>query len=183
MDDDSIKIEAVRGVARSTRMLPRATSSNDSPHSTPVHARRPSLRKKRVKPLDWKNKGAYRAVDDAHSSDASFSPVNGHGISTVFDKPAETPDEKLETPIVVAAIPPEPKLPDEPQEQPKQELKQPLKSNGLENKVLKSKAFRIGSAKRVSESASGLVNGDVGATTRARLLLAGDGDPDFGTPV
>lgn len=44
-------------------------SSADSPHSTPVHARKAPAKKKR-KPLDWRSKGAYRSVAaDAHSSD------------------------------------------------------------------------------------------------------------------
>lgn len=44
-------------------------SSADSPHSTPVHARKAPAKKKR-KPLDWRSKGAYRPVaNDAHSSD------------------------------------------------------------------------------------------------------------------
>lgn len=189
MDEDSIKVEAVRGErehiavdARDTtavicetvtgggtgavirtrghyRALPhRSPSSNDSTHSTPVHARRPSLKKKRVKPGDWRIKGAYRAVDDdPHSSEEDAAARNGHA-------PAAEPR-------------PERPPPAEPLASPR------IETNGPE-RVSKNKAFRIGSAKRVLDSTPGLANGDSCEVLKYPAhSVTGDGDPDFGTPV
>ncbi|KAH9635298.1 hypothetical protein HF086_004167 [Spodoptera exigua] len=43
-------------------------------------------------------------------------------------------------------------------------------------------SYRIGSARRVTEGAP-LTNGEVERAKFPPRLLAGDGDPDFGTPV
>lgn len=42
--------------------------------------------------------------------------------------------------------------------------------------------YRIGSARRVTEGAC-LTNGEAERAKFPARLLAGDGDPDFGTPV
>lgn len=259
MDDDSIKIEAqVEAIRLETppgspvlvrersrhrqrgqyRGLPADTSSADSPHSTPVHGRRPSLKKKRVKPLDWRSKGTYKAVDDdVHSSDdirtspREDSPVNGHiGISTVFDKPPPEPSPvsnvslneesspKSQESMISDLSPPQPELVQISAAQqlavkpatnnhqavqisnnipqpvvplpPHQEVKNPplMKpklsfQNGIE-KASKSKAFRIGSAKRVLDAAP-IPNGNTHHVEKYSYpaQLVGDGDPDFGTPV
>lgn len=130
MDEDIIKLATARA------------PSSESATSTPVHARRPATKKKRVKPHDWKTKGAYREVHRDSSPD-----VNGHSHPE---------------PSNVSTLKPK---------------------NGLESNVLKNKTFRIGSAKRVLENTS-LQNGEnVARLPLPAPLLAGDGDPDFGTPV
>ncbi|CAH2107565.1 unnamed protein product [Euphydryas editha] len=54
------------------------------------------------------------------------------------------------------------------------------KSNGDSRVRKETKGFRIGSARRVTESAH---NGDADRRPAAPRLLPGRGDPDFGTPV
>ncbi|XP_041976133.1 uncharacterized protein LOC121730955 [Aricia agestis] len=72
MDDDSIKIEArleMAPVSAVSAASGVSVYSSASPVSTPVHAPRPQLKKKR-KPQDWRTKGAYCAISpDAPSSD------------------------------------------------------------------------------------------------------------------
>ncbi|GBP32809.1 Golgi-associated PDZ and coiled-coil motif-containing protein [Eumeta japonica] len=237
MDDESIKIEAqVEPVKLPTppaspvlfregprprqrgayRSLPvDMSSSNESPLSTPVHGRRPNLKKKRIKPCDWKSKGAYRAVDDdVHSSDevqaTVGSPHNGHGDSAVAVEASADADgtasPKTRDSVETSDLsPPEPQSVPETRELPplvplpppqevvlptilKSKLVLSTKANGLENKIVKSKAFRIGSAKRVLESPAPITNGDsvtgeIIKYPQQQFLLSGDGDPDFGTPV
>ncbi|XP_048485260.1 uncharacterized protein LOC105398535 [Plutella xylostella] len=194
---------AYRGVAGS--------SSADSPASTPVHA----ARGRRRRPRDWRSKGTYRPVDDdAQSSDETrpsreSSPVNGHGISTVFDKPAPPPPAPVvapaapvvaptapvaaPTPPVAAPAAPPPRHDASPPTRvsapPSQQIASPPinlpKQNGLDTKTHKSKGFRIGTAKRVLDAAprpAPLSNG-ARAVHKYPQILAGDGDPDFGTPV
>ncbi|KAG6452255.1 hypothetical protein O3G_MSEX007523 [Manduca sexta] len=169
MDDDSIKIEAQLewGAAGPGGVAgPGAPHSLHSPHSTPVHARHHALKKR--KPQDWRTKGAYRAVEvEAPSPD-------------VPERPADDPVVSDGVPNSPAAPIPGPIQDDVP---PLIEIDtKTAKPNG-ETKSLRreSKGFRIGSARRVT--AAPLTNGDVERGSFPARLLAGDGDPDFGTPV
>ncbi|CAG9785211.1 unnamed protein product [Diatraea saccharalis] len=161
MDDDNIKIEARLELPIGGRQV-----TSDESQSTPVHARRPNTKKKR-KPQDWRTKGAYRAVEDAPSSDEHIA------------RPP-TPDTAMESPSLVTPdareSPPEP-APSLLQLEPKQ-----IRTNG-EVKLIRreSQGFRIGSARRVTAAAP-VTNGDA-ERGKFPCLLAGDGDPDFGTPV
>ncbi|XP_060800959.1 protein Shroom2 isoform X2 [Amyelois transitella] len=80
------------------------------------------------------------------------------------------------TPLV--EVPTAPLLPDLPTPTfPTRDRNEKPKTNGEVKAVRReSKGFRIGSARRVVGSAATLSNGQ-------HSLLAGDGDPDFGTPV
>ncbi|XP_049866167.1 Golgi-associated PDZ and coiled-coil motif-containing protein-like isoform X2 [Pectinophora gossypiella] len=161
MDDDSIKIETRLEVVR---LSPAA----GSPADTPVHARRGG--KKKRKP-DWRTKGAYRALDDAHSSD---------DLGDLHQSPphdAAAGAARGASPAMILPPPQEVVLPPLILDRDKN------KHNG-DGKITarrESKGFRIGSARRVVEHA--LTNGAGEAARRAGLPPAGDGDPDFGTPV
>lgn len=61
-------------------------SASASAESTPVHARRAPHKKKR-KPADWRSKGAYHTVDDAHSSD---DPKPAHAVTATRHAPRAT---------------------------------------------------------------------------------------------
>ncbi|XP_050557340.1 Golgi-associated PDZ and coiled-coil motif-containing protein isoform X4 [Spodoptera frugiperda] len=192
MDDDSIKIEArlewggavgAGGAAgaRAGRGGRAVLSSADSAASTPVHARPNALKKKR-KPqtecrietflvLDWRTKGAYRPVElEAPSSDEPLTEAPCDNLP-VSDGVPESPIAPAPPQIVQPLIDIEPKD------------TKPSKPNGDVKPLRReSKGFRIGSARRVTEGAP-LTNGEVERAKFPPRLLAGDGDPDFGTPV
>ncbi|KAL0840563.1 hypothetical protein ABMA28_015779 [Loxostege sticticalis] len=213
MDDDNIKIEARLESVGMTRggyvAVGGAVSSPDSPHSTPVHNKRQA--KKKRKPQDWRTKGAYRAVepDTASSDEPLAAPLadprdapHGH----VRDAPCDNGvilDEVSESPVAAAVAPPFPPLvetarvtvPAPPaaavQDPPADPQPKPRVTNGDVKPLRReSKGFRIGTARRVTEAAVAaaatvppvVTNGDGRGRFPARLL-AGDGDPDFGTPV
>ncbi|KAF9798569.1 hypothetical protein SFRURICE_008302 [Spodoptera frugiperda] len=192
MDDDSIKIEArlewggAEGAggaagARAGRGGRAVLSSADSAASTPVHARPNALKKKR-KPqtecrietflvLDWRTKGAYRPVElEAPSSDEPLTEAPCDNLP-VSDGVPESPIAPAPPQIVQPLIDIEPKD------------TKPSKPNGDVKPLRReSKGFRIGSARRVTEGAP-LTNSEVERAKFPPRLLAGDGDPDFGTPV
>ncbi|XP_022816087.1 uncharacterized protein LOC111349272 isoform X2 [Spodoptera litura] len=188
MDDDSIKIEArlewsgaegavvgagrgVVGTGRAVVGAGRAASSAESAASTPVHARPNALKKKR-KPQDWRTKGAYRPVElEAPSSDEPLTEAPCDNLP-VSDGVPESPIAPVPPPQIV-----QPLIDIEPKDT------KPSKPNGdIKPLRRESKGFRIGSARRVTEGAP-LTNGEVERVKFPPRLLAGDGDPDFGTPV
>ncbi|XP_026328540.1 Golgi-associated PDZ and coiled-coil motif-containing protein-like isoform X2 [Hyposmocoma kahamanoa] len=193
MDDDTIKIETrlevvqlespqgSPAVGRRLRGAYRGLpddSSADSPHSTPVHARKAPAKKKR-KPLDWRSKGAYRPVaNDALSSDEppvtdalqDYLPADMICHATTVQEaplvPLPPPQEVPIPPLILQSL-------------------DKNKPNG-DDKILtrkETKGFRIGSARRVTEQHASLTNGDVEKSKFPVCLLTGEGDPDFGTPV
>ncbi|CAH0407635.1 unnamed protein product [Chilo suppressalis] len=173
MDDDNIKIEARLEMP----VVARAVTSDES-QSTPVHTRRPNAKKKR-KPQDWRTKGAYRAVEDAPSSDDLPPPTPTPALDAAVDSPL------LATPV-------ERESPPEPAPPLLQLEAKHIRTNGEAKPIRReSKGFRIGSARRVTVPApvSALAPAPAPATNgeaeRGKFprLLAGDGDPDFGTPV
>ncbi|KAJ8732596.1 hypothetical protein PYW07_015195 [Mythimna separata] len=187
MDDDSIKIEArlewsgsalggrgVRGVRAA-----REASSGESAASTPVHARPTALKKKR-KPQDWRTKGAYRPVElEAPSSDEPLAETPCD-ILPVSDGVPESPLAPVPPPPPQIALPPLVDI----DSNPKDTNTKPVSKPNGDVKPLRreSKGFRIGSARRVTEGAA-LTNGSTARGAFPPRLLAGDGDPDFGTPV
>ncbi|XP_075970327.1 Golgi-associated PDZ and coiled-coil motif-containing protein-like isoform X2 [Anticarsia gemmatalis] len=186
MDDDSIKIEARlewSGNGRAGRVA-RECSSGESNNSTPVHARPQALKKKR-KPQDWRTKGAYRPVElEAPSSDEPQAEVPCDNAIIISDSVPESP--LAPPPPAPAPAPPEtaqPPLIDIDTRDLRIDSK-PFKPVNGEIKPLRreSKGFRIGSARRVTEGAA-LTNGEAERSVFPARLLAGDGDPDFGTPV
>ncbi|XP_073951217.1 Golgi-associated PDZ and coiled-coil motif-containing protein-like [Choristoneura fumiferana] len=98
MDDDGIRIEAL------ARRAPfGGASASASAESTPVHARRAPHKKKR-KPADWRSKGAYHSVDDAHSSD---DPKPAHTVAPLGGGEAaaggESPPARREAPFRIGS--------------------------------------------------------------------------------
>ncbi|XP_068630467.1 uncharacterized protein [Battus philenor] len=88
---------------RASRASRTASSASPaSPLSTPVHARRLSLKKRR-KPQDWRTKGTYCAVSgDAHSSDEP------HTISESAAQPPAHPSLPQQPPALPAQMPARP---------------------------------------------------------------------------
>nr|XP_049702995.1 Golgi-associated PDZ and coiled-coil motif-containing protein isoform X1 [Helicoverpa armigera] len=177
MDDDSIKIEARlewSGSARTARAA-REASSGDSAASTPVHARPNALKKKR-KPQDWRTKGAYRPVElEAPSSDEPLAEAPCENLPS--DTAGESPLAPTPAPQQIPQIAQAPLIDIDTKES------KPSKPNGDVKPLRReSKGFRIGSARRVTETAA-LTNGAAERGKFPPRLLAGDGDPDFGTPV
>ncbi|KAM3962927.1 Golgi-associated PDZ and coiled-coil motif-containing protein [Aphomia sociella] len=199
MDDDSIKIEA------------RLELSRRSPHSTPVHARRPRpaipAPPMQRKPQDWRTKGTYLAVQsDTPSPDelpASVPTIIAADAPAPATAPASAPaPATVAVPAPPVAAPassarataapsdattisdgtPESPPPRQSFAPPPEPEVRANKHNGDARPLRReSKGFRIGSARRVMDSM--LTNGDVERAKFPPRLLAGDGDPDFGTPV
>ncbi|XP_050557343.1 Golgi-associated PDZ and coiled-coil motif-containing protein isoform X7 [Spodoptera frugiperda] len=120
---------------------------------------------------DWRTKGAYRPVElEAPSSDEPLTEAPCDNLP-VSDGVPESPIAPAPPQIVQPLIDIEPKD------------TKPSKPNGDVKPLRReSKGFRIGSARRVTEGAP-LTNGEVERAKFPPRLLAGDGDPDFGTPV
>ncbi|XP_075970332.1 Golgi-associated PDZ and coiled-coil motif-containing protein-like isoform X6 [Anticarsia gemmatalis] len=138
-----------------------------------------------IKIEDWRTKGAYRPVElEAPSSDEPQAEVPCDNAIIISDSVPESP--LAPPPPAPAPAPPEtaqPPLIDIDTRDLRIDSK-PFKPVNGEIKPLRreSKGFRIGSARRVTEGAA-LTNGEAERSVFPARLLAGDGDPDFGTPV
>ncbi|XP_052753809.1 Golgi-associated PDZ and coiled-coil motif-containing protein-like isoform X2 [Galleria mellonella] len=188
MDDDSIKIEA--RLEPDTYQVPRVRSAR----STPVHVRRP--RPQHHTPQDWRTKGTYQALQ-TEASVAEPPPAAAVPAASVV--PAASAAPTATAPDAPAAISRTTAAPSDtttisdgmPESSPAVEQAPPpaveadaklTKHNGDARPLRReSKGFRIGSARRVMDSV--LTNGDAERAKFPARLLAGDGDPDFGTPV
>ncbi|XP_059048304.1 Golgi-associated PDZ and coiled-coil motif-containing protein-like [Achroia grisella] len=196
MDDDSIKIETRLDL--DTYQVPRVRSAR----STPVHTRRP--RAPHHTPQDWRTKGTYVALQpEAPVPDTPPpAPRTPHTTPAVAAAPpAATAAPAAPAALAASEAPAAPTVPTAPSDattisdgmpesppaaeqvppsvEPDVKLNKP---NGDARPLRReSKGFRIGSARRVLDSV--LTNGDVERGKLPARLLAGDGDPDFGTPV
>ncbi|CAB3243931.1 unnamed protein product [Arctia plantaginis] len=189
MDDDSIKIETRlewSGNGRPGRVT-RECSSGESNNSTPVHAR-PLVIKKKRKPQDWRTKGAYRPIElETPSSDEPQTEAPCDNALAVTDGVAESPLAPPSPAPAPAPLPAPQEIVQTLIEIDTKDYRTEPKPNKPVNGEIKpirreSKGFRIGSARRVTEGAA-LTNGEAERTKFPPRLLAGDGDPDFGTPV
>lgn len=175
----------------------RFQSSSASPPSTPVHEPR-NIKKKKVKSHDWRSKGAYRAIEDDDSSDdtqkSTQKPVNGSLLPADKEIAQTKQNETQNVPIkqlvsIEKSVEPArsiPPLPPTNEVLPQRNSKKiTLPNNPIQAKLVKNKGFRIGSAKRISETP--LTNGNSQSSNGVKdyqsQIITGDGDPDFGTPV
>ncbi|XP_047020145.1 Golgi-associated PDZ and coiled-coil motif-containing protein-like isoform X5 [Helicoverpa zea] len=125
---------------------------------------------------DWRTKGAYRPVElEAPSSDEPLAEAPCDNLPS--DTAGESPLAPTPAPQQIPQIAQAPLIDIDTKES------KPSKPNGDVKPLRReSKGFRIGSARRVTETAA-LTNGAAERGKFPPRLLAGDGDPDFGTPV
>ncbi|XP_045486382.1 Golgi-associated PDZ and coiled-coil motif-containing protein isoform X2 [Pieris rapae] len=213
MDDDSIKIEARLEMVKLEEVAARQSPApSASPGSTPVHLARTSLKKRKAldwrtkgaysavsvegvssdepggeadaaRARDWRSRGSYAALKQRHRSDddaldnrprsgetcddtapvareATMAPSaatdSAPAASTLSPVVSKTASTSLAVDRQAAGAPAMTGLDDK------------GKLNGDQKPRKEIKNFRIGSARRVEAHG---------------LLVNGDGDPDFGTPV